>query len=331
MADETTSPAPATAPDASAGVPTPASPTTPPASAPATGTASPAPAPAPAAGATPPATSGTPAEGGEAKAVPEIWGADWREKVAGGDEKLQKLLSRYSSPGDLVKAHTELQKKLSAGEHKKPPTADSTPEQVAEYRKSMGIPETPEGYFDKLPEGLVLGNDDKKDLGDFVKAMHEKNVPPDAMASALSVYHKAKQDTAQARYEFDRQARDTTEDALHQEWGQEYRDNINRINNLFAGHLPDTIREAFLGARLGDDNGTHLFSSPEVVKAFAQIARELNPLPRTMSSGTGMDNLASIKEQIANLEKRMGTPAWFKDTAAQKQYMELLEAQKRYS
>ena len=311
MADENVT-APATPPEVPATTPAPA-------------------APAPAAPATPPEAPAPAAPATDAKATPELWGADWREKASGDDEKTLKLLSRYNSPGDLAKAHAELHKKLSSGEHKKAPTADSTPEQVAEYRKSLGIPETPEGYFEKLPEGLVLGNDDKKDLSEFVKAMHGKNVAPDVMSSALAVYHKAKQDAAQARYEFDSNAKEVAEDTLRQEWGPEYRDNVNRINNMLAGQMPESVREAFLGARLGDENGTHMFSHPEVVKAFAQLARELNPLPRTMSSGTGMDNLADIKTQKANLEKRMGTPAWFKDLAAQKQYMALLEAEKRYS
>ena len=71
---------------------------------------------------------------------------DWRTRLAGGDEKELKRLSRFASEADVYKAYRELEKKKSSGELKQALSKDATPEQIAEWRKENGIPETPDKY-----------------------------------------------------------------------------------------------------------------------------------------------------------------------------------------
>ncbi len=81
---------------------------------------------------------------------------DWRKQVSGGDEAAAKLLERYTTADAFGKAHLEAVKKISAGEFAKPLPKDAKPEQVTEWRKANGIPEKPEDYFEKLPNGRVI-------------------------------------------------------------------------------------------------------------------------------------------------------------------------------
>jgi hypothetical protein len=113
------------------------------------------------------------------KTPQELVGAlDWRKSVSGGDEKAVKTFERFATLGDLGKAYREAQAKISSGELAKPLPKDATPEQIKAYREGNGIPEKPEGYFEKLPNGLVIGEDDKPLFEGFAKSMHELNAPP---------------------------------------------------------------------------------------------------------------------------------------------------------
>lgn len=259
------------------------------------------------------------------------WGDGWREALSGEDEKVKKLLSRYASPNEFLKAHLELQKKLSSGEAKKTLDKDATPEQIAEYRKANGIPETADKYLDTLPKGTVLGEKDAEAFKPFLEKMHAKNASPEFVHEAVMAYQEAQEQAMAKLYDSDIQAKESTEDTLRAEWGQDYRANINHVNNLLDGSFPPTVIDALKRGRLGDENNTPLFSSPEVLKAFAQIARELNPTGKAMP-GIGMDNLASIEDQIKHFETvEMRKAGWHNDTKANKTYQSLLEARMRYS
>lgn len=249
---------------------------------------------------------------------------DWRKDMAGDDEKLAKLLSRYSTAKDFAKAHHELFKKVSAGELKKPLTKDATPEQVAEWRKANGIPETPDQYA--LPEGVTFGEEDMPGIKGFLEEVHKTNASPETVTAALGFYHKLQQEAAQARYQADKDARVAAEDTLHAEWGTDYRENLNYVNNFIAANIPAEQAEAFRNARLGD--GSPLFSNAAMLKAFAQVARELNPVASTVS-GKGMDNAAAIDDRIKELEKKMGSPEWY-NSPEREQHRQLLALKERY-
>ena len=86
---------------------------------------------------------------------------DWRTHFTGGDEKLLKLAGRYQSPKAMVEALGQLRSKLSSGKVIEPLGEDSTDEEKASFRKALDIPDSAEAYLDKLPDGLVIGDDDK--------------------------------------------------------------------------------------------------------------------------------------------------------------------------
>ena len=44
---------------------------------------------------------------------PADWNPDWREKIAKGDEKMLKRLSRFASPAALAESYVQVSSKLS--------------------------------------------------------------------------------------------------------------------------------------------------------------------------------------------------------------------------
>lgn len=257
-------------------------------------------------------------------AAPKETPFDWRKAIAGSDEKIAKQVSRYNSAEDFGKAYIELQKKLSSGEHKKPLGADATPEQIQEYRKLNGIPETPDGYA--LPEDISFGEADQPAVKGFLEAVHGANASPATVNAALKYYHKLQEEAATAQYEADKMAKQTAEDELRTKWGGEYRENVNRINGLLDSSFPQDVLDTFKNARLGD--GTPLFSNAKVLETFASLARDLNPVGSTIS-GKGMDNIEAINDRINELEKKMGTREWY-NSPERAEHRKLLELQEKY-
>lgn len=256
---------------------------------------------------------------------PQDWPEDWRERAAGGDDKLLKRFSRYAAPGDAFKALTEAQNRIAAGLKPAPLAADATPEDVAAWRNDNGIPEKPGDYDLTLPGGYVIGEADKPVIDEFLQHAHTANMRPEQVQGALSWYYETQEKQAQALAEADARTFSDTEDALRQEWGTDYRRNVNLAASILDA-APAGVKENMLGARLAD--GTALGNNPDVLRWLTTMAREINPLA-TVVPGSGATATAALDNEIATIEARMGgdaatRAAYFKDDKAQARYRELI-------
>jgi hypothetical protein len=234
----------------------------------------------------------------ELRASPAL---DWRKAVSGGDESAAKLLERYTTPDAFGKAHLEAVKKISAGEFAKPLPADAKPEQVAEWRKANGIPEKPDAYFEKLPNGRVIGADDKPMFDEVAQRLHAKNAPPELVHELVDWYYGMADKESATLTETDRAHSQAFEDTMRQEWGADYRANDNHLKNFMEGMSPD-LKKAFDG--FGPD-GKKLMHNPEVVKWLANIAREFNPVGM-VTPGGNESQMMSIEAELAKLKKMSG-------------------------
>lgn len=289
--------------------------------------ATPAPAPAPSATPTPTASS-TSAEGDDDSDPAD----DWRLRYAGEDEKALKRLGRYASEADFFKAYRELEKKKSSGELKQALPENATAEELSQWRKENGVPETADGYDLTFESGLVIGDEDKPQVSKFLEAMHSKNATPEVTKAALETYYEIMGEQQQALAEADSSFKDETLEGLREEWGGDYKKNLNAVNGLLES-LPEETRLAFETARTGD--GKLIGNDPAVIKWLAQIAYEINPaasvMPASVSNPAG-----SINEEIASIEKLVGdkTSEYWKGPNAQKmqdRYGELLSAREKIS
>lgn len=270
------------------------------------------------------------------KAPPPAFPDDWRQQIAGDDASALKRLERIKSPADLFTSYTNLERKMSAGQRPAAPEAlpeNATDEQKAAheqqlkaYRADAGIPDTPEGYLSNL-DGLVIGDDDKEAIDGFLKEAHGQNLPPAAVATALKFYTAEAEKAQTAQVEADRAARAATEDTLRQEWGGEYRANVNSISN-FLDTAPDGMKEQLLGARLAD--GSLLGDNEAALRWLSKLASDANPAG-FVAPGTGMGQLQSVEQELADIRSKMGTDAYTKSPQLQERYRKLLDAQAKLS
>lgn len=216
----------------------------------------------------------------------------------------------------------EQQALISSGKIKQPLAADATPEQKATWRKENGIPEKATDYNLDLPDGLVIGENDKAILTPIVERMHDLNMTPDQVKGAVAVYKAQEKQFLQAREKMIGDNHQVTEDVLRKEWGEEYRNENTRIDNLVAtwsANSQNAFKNGF------DDKGMPLKDNVNFMRDMAQLARTINPVSTLIPNGGGSQG-ASVDTEIANIEKRMETDrdGYFKDQAMQNRYGELL-------
>lgn len=243
---------------------------------------------------------------------------DWRTAF-GADEKVQKQLGRFASPEAFGKAYLEAVGRISTI---KPPLKEgASAEEITAWRKDNGIPEKADGYFEKLPGGLVVGEDDKALFAEWATQMHGLNVPPAVVAETVKWYYAMQEQQTANQEAMDRQHQTETVTALRNAWGRDYTENMNLVKS-FIGGLDEETQALFMDATMPD--GRRLFNSPQVIQWLTQKARELNPLAFIPGAGAG-DESKTLDQRIEAIEATMGTPAYLKNEKVQAELRALYE------
>ena len=251
----------------------------------------------------------------------------WRQRLAGDDKDLAKVLSRYSDEAAFGKAHKSLQAKLSSGEYKKALPEGATAEEIATWRKENGLPDAAEGYVEKLelPKGIVIGEADKPIVAEFAAAALEGNVEPGQFNKMVGKYYeildaqRAKQEDADAAFKTE------SEEALRADWqGADFRRNLTAVNNLIST-WPEGLASRVLAGRTPD--GRKLGDDPVFIKQLASLAVELNPTSTLVPAGT-TDPAKTVTDELESIRKfrRENPDGYNADKKMQDRELELIDA-----
>jgi hypothetical protein len=261
--------------------------------------------------------------------VPETWRNDLVGMLpAEAQSSGKNVFDRVPSLNVLANNYFEAQQQLRKG---LPPDdvpylpKNATPEQVAEYRRKVDVPETADKYEVALDAGLVLGDNDRAMFAPVFNILHAANVPTSVVSALVNEYMKLDQQAvSQVKLQDDRDAQEATL-ALKRSWGVDFERNKGLVEMFFVD-MPKEAREAFMGARMAD--GKAVFNNPQVLQFFVGKQREVNPLA-TVVAAAGGDGAKQLHEEIAALEARMGSAEWYKDEPAQARYRELVTAREQ--
>lgn len=287
---------------------------------------------APAAAAPPPVTStlldGEP--GPEGKSAPASqWPENWRQELAGGDEKELKRLERMKSPSDVFKMARELERKMSSGEYLRKLPENATPEQVAAFRKEQGIPEEPGKYEMPKLDNYEWTDTDKEIVGDLFAEMHAANLPQSAAEIPLKWYGKFVERQQEHFRTINKQAQDKVEDTLRTELGADYRPTVQLLQRMFKDNsaLPEPVAAAVRTATLPD--GRLLFNEPSVVSYFVGLAREKYG-DGAILTGEQESSLSSREDEIVKIMNTDSQRYWNeKNAKGQSMADELIELRQR--
>lgn len=191
--------------------------------------------------------------------------------LAKQDPKIAKNLQKYSSIDDVAKALTEAQKRIGEG-FKAPTLPDrATPEQIAEYRKAVGIPDDATGYKLNVPAGVVIGEADKPMWDLFMQNAHGSNLTQAEMDKVAPAYYAMEK---QLRTEQDRAIKAAfreNEEALREIWSSDTETN-KTINEDFLTTKGGEELSALIANATGSD-GKPLANHPLFAKFLNDQAR----------------------------------------------------------
>ena len=254
---------------------------------------------------------------------------DWRKEVGGEDPEAQKLLARYTDPKAFFKAHTEAVGKIRSGELAKPlDMKTATPEQVKEWRTANGIPAEVKGYFENLPQGLVIGKTDQGAFDRYGKIWHDFNIPPAAAHAMAKAYYEDQEAVAKAERKLDDDARLKVTGELRTLWGKDY-DANEAITSSWLDGLGKEGKAMFMDAIL--PNGERLWNNRAFREFVAKTARENNPIAHVIPGG-GEGDMKSIETELTDIKKLMSdknSKYWKGPESAklQARYRDLISAQ----
>jgi hypothetical protein len=197
---------------------------------------------------------------------------DWRSAIEAPE--LRRVAEKFASPAEVVKSYAALESRLGRSVVKPGPAASA--EEIAAYRRQLGVPESAEGYEVRLPEDLpeALRDDAAGETlrQDFLAAMHAAGAGGEVVQSALDWYY------ATAAESLARQERDAAENRAAQEaelrrdWGGEHDRNLALAQRAVASLGGEAFAD-FLEGKAVD--GVKLGDHPAFVRAFAEIGRRL--------------------------------------------------------
>jgi hypothetical protein len=194
---------------------------------------------------------------------------DWRAVIK--DDKLRDLAGKYTTLDALTQANMDFRTQLSTSIRL--PKEDSTDEQVADFRKKMGIPETIEGYEFSVPEGHELTEADTAFHTAAAELFHKNNISAEQAHGINEWWNEYTSAIQQAQIDGDAQFAAETEAALKAEWpGEEY-----TRNKAFADHAATKV----FGDQLDEvrnietKDGRFILDHPSFVKMLAQYGREM--------------------------------------------------------
>ncbi len=253
----------------------------------------------------------------------ELTEKNWRDDFAGDDDKFKSSIERYATPADFAQSWREQRSTISEGNYAKPPGEGATEDDIKAYREANNIPMESAAYMENLPDGTVIGEDDKELMADFMGTLHQLNAPPEYAHAVIDWYNNFAETQQDAIAEIDAGQHQETEDTLRQQWGSDYRANINLVGALLESSFGAEAKTQLLNGRFAD--GRAFMNDPKVLEGLADISRKLNPL--TQLTPPGGDAQKTLNDEIAELEKYMKEKRteYFKDQPAQDRLRQLYD------
>jgi hypothetical protein len=285
---------------------------------------------------TPPGTEVTPSGGiitrTDGQNLPAAPPTDWRATLP-AELQQEPTLAKYKSLEEALKGSVHAQKLV--GKSLDVPGADAKPEQIAEYRKRAGVPDTPAGYKLTLPtppegSGMEI---DQAVLSDYLGRMHAQHARPEVVQAGLDAYaeHMAKN--------WDRwrsqQASSEQEDLsgaiaeLEKKWGPKdgpmWKHHQGRaelaIRTLMSDAPTDAIQRVVESA-----------NDPEVAHAFSLMADAFiergflgeSEVPSAMAGETAQQKADEIRDaSLKDPNHPLNDPSHPEHAAVMKKYLEL--------
>jgi hypothetical protein len=264
--------------------------------------------------------------GGAGDDAPKPWGDDWRAGLSRGDDARLKRLERYATPDAVADALFSAQDRIRAGGRAPALADDATPEEIAAYRKLVGIPDKADGYGLAFPESLKPSEADTAGLAAFQEYMHAKHIPPAAAKAAFDFYTQSSEagraKAAEAAQEINLQ--NVAE--LRKEYpGREFKRNMTIAEEFLGRHFEgsEEALDAVLGATL--PSGVTIKNYAPFIKGLVAMARSYAD-DEALIGGDGGGGGKSMDDEYKELVAKSAVPGARLTVDENKRLAQLAEA-----
>ena len=201
---------------------------------------------------------------------------DWTQRLPDDVRSEAEGLKKFGNVNDLVRSYVNAERLIGKkGIHI--PDEKSTPEQIAEFRKSLDVPDKPEDYAVKpenIPEGLEWNEDLAKQ---FTEIAHKHNVPKRAMKDLAQKFQDLETMRVRAGWEM-----------AQAESKRRYEEGVRELESAWGPQTPKQIELVQrAAARYGTPVDTPGFSDPNIVKFVAKMAASISEDTFVTPNGAG--------------------------------------------
>ena len=201
---------------------------------------------------------------------------DWTQRIPEDIRGEAEVLKKYGNVTDLARGYVNAQR-LIGKKGVIVPDEKSTPEQIAEFRKALDVPEKPEEYEVKpqnIPEGLQWNDDLAKP---FIEIAHKHNASKGLMKELAQKFQDMESARVQAGWEM-----------AQAEKRQRYEEGVRTLQNAWGGEMPKQIELVQrAAAKYGAPVDTFGWGDPAIVKLIANMARSMSEDTFVSPNGSG--------------------------------------------
>jgi hypothetical protein len=202
------------------------------------------------------------------KAVVPSSQTGWRDDI--DDPKLREHAARFATPGDLTKAHLDLRGKLSNAIIK--PGRGASAEDVAAYRRALGVPDSPAGYRFDLVDEKSADTNDIAFRDSVAEAFHRADLTVEQGRQLTAWWTGVQAELQERQVAADRAYAEQSSAELRADWGQEA-----DANYIHAGRAAERLFDEHFEAirKLETRDGHYLLDHPHMLRALARLGKEM--------------------------------------------------------
>jgi hypothetical protein len=220
---------------------------------------------------------------------------DWTSKLPEDLAPARDSLGRFKNVEDLVRAYDGANK-LVGRKGVILPTKDSSPEEIASFNKTMGVPESPEGYMEsvrpgEMPEGVTWSDEIAKS---YFEVAHRHHVPASAMKDLIGLHLKQ---------------REFEQEAAQQQILENKQKGLKQLRSIWGADFDRNLGVAQRAAALtGVDANSYGWRDPEVVKGFVRLANMMSDDKLVSPGGSLPVGKADLKSRALDIMRNPANP-----------------------
>jgi hypothetical protein len=220
---------------------------------------------------------------------------DWTSRLPEDLAPARDSLGRFKNVEDLVRAYDGANK-LVGRKGVILPTKDSTPEEIASFNKTMGVPESPEGYIEsvrpgEMPEGVTWSDEIAKS---YFEVAHRHHVPASAMKDLIGLHLKQ---------------REFEQEAAQQQIMENKQKGLKQLRSIWGADFDRNLGVAQRAAALtGVDANSYGWRDPEIVKGFVRLANMMSDDKLVSPGGSLPVGKADLKSRALDIMRNPANP-----------------------